>query len=309
MSVIVSTVSIAKTVTKAVDDYRNEPMDFVADYIAPVIPVQTQSGYLPRFSRSNQKLINGLVSPFSPTPRVDYGLSTTAYSCEVHRLAGILPGELESFDDTKLLNAANIGIQVDEALRIEREYELAALLLTAGTFSGNTSSPATAWNAVGGNPASDVQSIGCAAVDTDINRIPQFGLCTVDVALFLRTLVADLRVGGGSAALAPLSEVAAYLGLKELRVARAGYNSAVPGNDTAVGAKLFGTENFWLFHKPDQMNAFSPCFMATPRINSLSRARVERTMDPEGLFIESRDCYDLVTVDGTAAYWFSTVLS
>jgi hypothetical protein len=309
MSTIVSTVSIAKTVTKAVDDYRNQPLDYVADYVAPIIPVMTQTGYLPRFNRSNQKLINGLVSPHSPSPRIDHGLTTTTFSCEVHRMSDVLPTELETFDDTKLLNAANLGVLVDEALRIEREYELAALLQTAGTFSGNTSSPSTAWNAPGGNPASDVQTTACTAVDTGINRVPEYGLCTLDVALFLRAFVADLRVGGGSAALATMPEVAAYMGLREIRVARAGYNSAKPGNDTATGAKLFGTQNFWVFYKPDQMNAFSPSFMATPRVNSLSRARVEKTMDPEGLFIESRDCYDLVTVDGLAGYYFSTVLS
>jgi hypothetical protein len=305
MSVIVSTVQVAKTVTRAIADYRNAPADFVADYVAPVVNVTTKSGYLPRFGRMNQKLVNMAVSPFSPTPRIDYNLTTSTFDCKVHRGAAVLPMELEEFDDTGMLSAANLGIQVDEALRIEREYAIAALLTTAGTFSGNTSSPGTAWPAAGGNPAYDVQSIACSAVATDVNRVPQYGLCSLEVALFLRGFVADLRVGGGSASLAPMSEVAAYLGLKEVRVAGVGYDSAKPGL-TSSGARLFGTDNFWVFDKPD---GFSPNFLATARYAALSKARVEKWTDPQGLFIESADCYDLVTVDGTAAYWLSTVLS
>ena len=154
-----------------------------------------------------------------------------------------------------------------------------------------------------------MQTIAAVAVHADINRWPMYALASVDVAAFLRAFVADLRVGGGSAAMATDAEVAAYLGVKEFRAAGIGYDSSVPGNDTEVGANMYGTENFWLFHKPDSISAFSPCFMATARVNALSRARVEKYTDPEGLFIESRDCYDLVTVDGTAAYYFSTVLS
>jgi hypothetical protein len=304
--VIVDTVAIANGVTKAIDDYRNSPEDFVADYVAPVVPVNVKQGSMPRFGRMNQKLINFKVDAFAPSPRVDYDLSTTDYNCVVSRGAANLPAELKEFDDTKLLDAANLGIKVDEALRIEREYELATFMTNAANFT-NDSDPATAWNAAGGDPAGDM-STGQTAINTAINRWGQYGLCTFDVALFLRAFVADLRGGGGSVAMAPLDEVAAYLGLKELRIAGAGYDSAAPGLDS-VAARLFGTENFWLFYKPEQLNQYSPSFMATARYAPLSRARVWTVDDPEGIMVESRDAYDLVCVDETAAYYFHGVLS
>jgi len=303
MAVSIDTVALNRGVTKAVDDYRNSPADFIADYVAPVVSVQEKSGYLPRFNRLNQKLIDFGVDPFAPTPRVDYGLSTTPYTCEVHRGAANLPFELQEFDDTKMLSAANLAIQVDEAIRIEREYELAALLVTAGTFTNtvDVDGTSTAWNATGGNPVADITK----AMDTvhkEINRWPRYGLCSADVGRFLRQYVADLRVSSGNVALAPLDEVARYLGLKELRILGTGYDSAKPGL-TSVGARMGETENFWLFHKPDNMNQFAPCFFATARYPKLSSTQTYIENDPEGLTVRVRDCYDLVEVDDTAAVY------
>lgn len=308
MSVIVATVNIARSVTKAIEDYRNEPEDFVADYVAPVIPVTTKSGKLPRFGNKNQKLLNFKVSPGSPSPRVDYDLSTTDFACTVHRGATHLPLELKEFDGTGLLNASNLGIQVDEALRIEREYELAAWMGTAGNFTHtNTSTPSTLWDATGGNPAEDVLVTARARIKTNIRKTAQYGLCTYDVAMFLMQFVADLRVGGGSAALATMDEVAKYMGLKEIRIAGSGYDSAKPGK-TSVKADIWGTKDFWLFHKPVKMTQFTPSFQATARYKKLSKSRVWTTDDPEGLMIESRDCYDLADVDDSAGYYFVNVI-
>ena len=306
MSVIVATVAIQKAVTKAVNDYRNDPKEFIADYVAPPVNVQNVAGYFPRFGRKHQKLLNLLVSPTSPSPRIDHDLSTTEFTCEVHRGAMNLPSELKEFDDTGMLNAANLGILTDEAIRIEREYALSVFLSDNTNFT-NTGTPTTLWDATGGNPAESINETGKAAIKTSINKTAKYGLCTFDVAMFLMQFVADLRVGGGNASLATLDEVAKYMGLKEIQIIGAGYDSAVPGA-TSVAGTLGGTKDFWLFHKPEQMNQFAPCFLATARYPKLSTARVWTTDDPQGIMIESRDCYDLVEVDETACYFFENVI-
>lgn len=306
MSVTVDTVALSIGITKAVDDYRNSPENFVADYVAPVVEVDEPNGYLPRFGRMNQKLINFQVDPYAPSPRVDYDLSTTEYNCKVHRGAAHLPMELEAYDDTGLLKAANLAIRVDEAIRIEREYELAAFMVDNTNFTNTVDQDATQeWDAAGANPAQDVAA-QMDVVHTAINRWPEYGLCSADVGLFLRAFVADIRRGGGSAAMAPLSEVAAYLGLKELRMGATGYDSAAPGLDS-VAARMYGTENFWIFCKPENPNQYTPMFMATARYKPLSNSRVWTVDDPEGIMVEVRDCYDLVEVDETAAVYFYTV--
>lgn len=308
MSVIVSTVNIARSVTKAIEDYRNLPEDFVADYVAPVVPVTTKSGQMPRFGRKNQKRINFKVSPGSPSPRVDYDLATTDFACAVHRGSTHLPLELETFDGTGLLNAGNLGIQVDEALRIEREFEVATFMGTTGNFTHtNTSTPGTLWDASGGNPAESVNEVAKGRIKTNIRKVAQYGLATFDVMLFLQQFVAELRVGGGNASLASYDEVAKYLGLKEVRVAGAGYDSTEPG-DASVSADIWGTKDFWVFHKPVNMTQFTPSFLTTARFKKLSTSRIWTTDDPEGIMVESRDCYDFVDVDDSAGYYFVNVI-
>jgi hypothetical protein len=303
--VTLDTVALQRAVAKEIDGYRNKTDDFVADYVAPAVKVDTPNGYLPRYGRAHQKLIISNVGPYAPTNRVDYNVLTTEFNCTTHRLAANLPFEVEAYDDTKLLDAASLGVVVDEALRIQREYELAAFLTDDANFT-NEGDPGD-WTGAGANPAWDV-SEQAVTIHGAINRWPKYGLATGDVAMFLRSLVAVIGAASGSTALASLEEVARYLGLKELRIAGAGYDSARPGHDS-VGARLFGTENFWLFHKPEEMNKFSPTFMATARYEPLSTARVWPIPDPEGVTVESRDCYDLVEVDETGCYYFHDVLS
>ena len=307
MSVSVSTVQLNKAITKAVEDYRNGLSQWMADYVAPRITVTEKTGYLPKFGRKNQKSTSGKVSPFAPSPSVDYDISTTAFECEVYRKTGFLPYELEVFDNTGMLSAAGIGMNVAESIAIEREVEIAAMLVDTSNSVTAQGAPSTRWNATGGDPvASIIEAQG--TVDDAINRIPEYGLCTRDVSLYLRGHVASIRAGGGSAAMASLEEVAAYLGLKELRIMRAAYDSAAPG-DTSVGAKIMVANKFWVFHKPETMSMFTPSWASTPYISSLSNSNAWKIEDPEGIKIKVRDCRDLVVVDKTACVYIATPLT
>jgi hypothetical protein len=307
MSVAVSTVQLNKAITRAVDDYRNGPSQWIADYVAPRISVPEKTGYLPRFGRFNQKDISGKVSPFAPSPKVDYDISTTEFECEVYRKRADLPYELEVFDNTGLLRASSLSLSVAEAMQIEREREIATMLVDTTNSVTAQSAPTTRWDTTGGDPAEDVAT-AISTIDDAINRIPGYGLCTRDVALFLRRHVASLRAGGGSIAMASLPEVADFLGLSELRVMRAGYDSAKPG-DTSVGAKVIAANKFWVFHKPQNMSMFAPSWASTPYIPKLSQSRGWSINDPQGMAVEVRDCRDLVVVDKTACVYIATPLT
>jgi hypothetical protein len=308
MGVVVSTVQLNKTITKAVDDYRNEPSQWIADYVAPRFPVTEKTGYLPRFGRSNQKSLNGKVSPSSPSPEMDYNIGTTEYKCEVYRLAATLPYELEVFDNTGMLSAANLGLQVAEAMQIERELEVATLLVDTSNSVTAQSAPSTRWNKTGGDPCASVAT-AMGTIDDAINRLPQYMLVTRDVGFYLRQHVAAINGNGGNASLASLEQVAAYLGVKEVRIMRASYNSAKPGVSTAVGAKVMAANKAWVFYKADNMSMFTPSWMSTPYVPSLSDSRAVKIDDPQGLKVLSRDCRDLVVVDKTACVYIATPLT
>jgi len=307
MSVAVSTVQLNKAITKAVDDYRNGPSQWIADYVAPRIAVPEKTGYLPRFGRKNQKDLIAKASPFAPSNKVDYDISTTAFECEVYRLRGDLPYELEVFDNTGLLKASSLALSVAENMQIVREREIATMLVDTSASVTAQTAPTTRWDATGGDPAKDVAT-AIGTVDDAINRIPQYGLCTRDVGLFLRRHVASLRAGGGSASMASLEEVASFLGLKELRMMRAGYDSTAPGV-TSSGAKVMAANKFWVFYKPDNMGMFAPSWASTPMVNALSNSRSWNINDPQGMAVEVRDCRDLVVVDMTACVYIQTPLT
>ena len=307
MSVSISTVQLNKAITKAVEDYRNQPSQWMADYCAPRVAVTNKTGYLPRFGRANQKNVSGKVSPFAPSPSVDYNIGTTPFECEVYRRVANLPYELEVFDNTGLLSATSLALQVAEAIQIERELEIATLLVDTGASVTAQGAPGTRWNASGGDPVASIITAQ-GTIDDAINRIPEYGLCTRDVGLFLRGFVADKRAGGGSAAMASLEEVASFLGLKELRIMRAAYDSAMPG-DTSVGAKVVSANKFWVFHKPDSLSMFTPSWASTPYMAVLNTTKAWNIDDPPGKAIRVGDCRDTVVVDQTACVYIATPLT
>ena len=307
MSVSISNVQLKKAVTKAVEDFRNEQSQWTADYCAPRIVVPNKTGYLPRFGRLNQKNVSGKVSPFAPSPGVDYDINSTAFECEVYRRVANLPWELEVFDNTGLLSVTALALKVAEALQIERELELATLLVDTTNSVTAQAAPGTRWDDTGGDPVAAInEAVG--TVDDNSNRIPEHGLCTRDVGLFLRKFVANKRASGGSVSYAGMDEVANYLGLKELRIMRAGYDSAAPG-DAAVGAKVIAANKFWVFHKPQLMNMFTPSWASTPTISKLNTTDVYDINDPKGKGIRVGDCRDLVVADKGACVYIATPLT
>ena len=303
----ISTVNIIKTVTKAVEDFRNTQDEFIGEFVAPSFNSKSKTGKMPRFTRAHQKNVSGKVSPTAPSPQIEYGIGTTAYECEVYRHALPLPTELAVFDDTDMLNAQNLGIMAAEVNDIERETEIATMLIDTSNSVTAQSAPSTRWDATGGDPAGDVAT-AIATIKTNINRFPRYGLMTTDVWLYLATHVAAFRAGGGNSKVASLDEIAGFLNLAEVRVMAASYDSAAPG-DTSVGAPIMAANKFWVFHKPAQVGMFVPSWASTPTYRGLTKNRVWTIDDPEGLMIEDRVCRDLVVADKGACVYIATPLT
>ena len=296
-----SAINLKRGVTAALEDYRNTPEQFVADYVAPVVPVDLRDGYMPKFNRANQKIQDFTVGLNSPAHLVKIGSSSTAYSCVDHSAMAYLSKREFKSDTTGLMTAANKAILVDEAMRLQRENDVSTALLAM-----SHTTPGTLWSATGANPQQDIADQQ-ETIDTSINRIASYGLGNFAVVTALR-LLCGKAYGRSTSDLPSLADTAAWLGLVELRIARTGYDSAKPGK-ASVGAKLFGSKNFWIFHRPTSMSSSMPAFMATPRYTALSQPRVYNTEQPEGWGIEVNDCFQVKTIDATAGHYFSGVIA
>lgn len=302
MGVIVSTIDIVDAVLAATEDYRNSNENFKAGWFAPNVPAKKKSGKIPRFGRENQKLQNFEVAPSADSPRVDYSIGTTDYDCKVHRGSTVLEKETEEFDDTDMLDAVELGLQVEEALAIEKEYKVATVLNAYTNFTLN-GTPTTKFGTPGAEPGLFMDTAKLA-VRTKINRVPRHLGVSPDVGLALQRYVAQMGYGGGKTSMATLADVAAFFDLDEVEMALCQYDSAKPGK-TSVAADMYEAGRMWLFYKPPTLGTKTPCFMVTPEYTGgLSKIRVEPLAAPhvEGIFIEHRYVYDTVTVDQTACY-------
>ncbi len=296
-----STINLKRAVSAALDDYRNEADQFIADYVAPVVSVDLRDGYMPKFNSENQKLQDFSVSLTDPSHRVRMGLTNVPYSCVDHSGMDYLTKREYASDTTGLLTASNKAIRVDEAMRIAKEAEVSTALLAL-----SSTTPSTLWSASGADPQGDIADRQ-AVMDGTINRIPTYGLGNFAVITRLRILCGK-AYGRQTTDLPDLATVANWLGLQEIRYARTGYDAAKPGK-TSVRGKLYGTKNFWIFHKPKAITSTMPAFMATPRFDALSQPRVYNTNNPEGFGIEVNDCYQVKTIDTNAGHFFSGVIA
>lgn len=310
----IANAQLAKAATKAVMDYRNDPSTWVADYLMPRVQVDTITGYLPRFSSTNQKDIEDAPGPYGPAPAIEYDISSTAYEVIEHKRRFFMPDSIyKALNDAgdvgrMLQNASQQAIVTDEALRIRRERTIAALLIDTTNSVTSQSAPSTRWDATGGDPAATVAA-AMGTIDDAINKMPQYGLCTRDVALFLRRHVASLRASARGVEMADLSEVAAYLGLAELRVMNAGYDSGSVGAGR-TGAKVVAANKFWVFYKPDNMSMFAPSWACTPTLRNFEAVKVfDDNSKVVGRAAEVYDWRDEVVVDKTACVYIATPLT
>jgi len=300
MPITLSAINLKRSVTSALDDYRNKPGAFALDYVAPYVDSPTKSGHMPKFSRAHMKLQDFEVALDGTAHKIDIGTEKTDYTCKDHSAEAMLTKRMIASDTSGLIKGNNIAVRADEAMRLSRENVLAtALLALSGT------NPGTKWNATGGNAVKDIATQQ-GTIFGLINRIPMFGLCPVAVALQLRVQLA-LANGRQKTDLPSMAEVAAWLGLTEIRVAMAQYDSAKPEKTVSM-ASLYGSTGFWLFHKPEVMDSSLPAFMATPRFQALSKPRVYNTSQPDGFGIEVNDCSVVKSIDTNACYYSTNVI-
>jgi hypothetical protein len=310
----IANAQLARAASKAVMDYRNDAAAWMADYLFPRVPVDTITGKLPRFTSTNQKDIEDAPGPYGPAPRIEYDLGSTDYECIEHKRRFFMPDSIykalnDAGDAGRMLqNASQQAILADEALRIRRERAIATLLVDTSNGVTAQSAPSTRWNATGGDPAASVAT-AIGTIDDAINKIPKHGLCTRDVALFLRRHVASLRASARGVEMADLSEVAAYLGLEELRMMNAGYDSGAVGA-SRTGAKVIAGNKFWVFYKPENLSMWSPTWACTP---TLRGAEAVKVFDDNSIVVgraaEVYDWRDEVVVDTTACVYIQTPLS
>lgn len=135
---------------------------YVADIVAPIVPVTKQSDKYYEFSPDNELAApdQTKVAQGANVPEVNPQLSTTAYSCAPYALAGFLPLETLGNQDAILNLQMKTVRMVMQKLLLLRELRVKTMAYTSGSYTSThiiTCNSSTKWN--GGSSSDPVRNI------------------------------------------------------------------------------------------------------------------------------------------------------
>jgi hypothetical protein len=129
----------------------------VADMASPVVQVPKQSDvyYTWNVSTDFNRKTPVTSAPGGGPPEINPTLSPTTYSTIQYAIGGPMPTEIVSNADTPLQPLQKLTQQVVDALLLEREYRVATLLQTGGSWQGSLVTTIASGSQWDGGAASD----------------------------------------------------------------------------------------------------------------------------------------------------------
>lgn len=246
--------------------YRNDPAQFIAEVIAPVIPVKKITGYIWKYNPDNlKKPIDTTRTGFSKTKITGFSRTKLAYGpLQEHDLKIQLSKDELEMTDNPLDAQSDAVLHLNEQMSIEKEVALATTLADTGSLTLNTTLSGT-------NQWSDyANSSPFEDIVTGVKAMQKGGLKSPNTIIFSADTWATLqnhpdlldRVKFSSlGVLTPelLQTLLAPQGITKVVIGRAVYDSAAEGL-TATNTFIWG-KHCWLAY-----------ITSSPAINSLNGA-------------------------------------
>lgn len=193
----ISTVHIDRALTNISIAYRNE--EYVADQVAPVLPVDKRSNKYfvydrEAFLRSSGVDANGrplsIRRPTAEAIEVDYTLSTDSYFCEEMALSELVPYENEQAADQPLQPFIDATETLTDRVQLDNEIAVATAAMKSGNYgSGNkatltTGGSGTSWASYTSTSSLPFSNLSTAknAIRAGIMRVPNRILLNYQVA-------------------------------------------------------------------------------------------------------------------------------
>lgn len=304
--------------------YQNT--NYIADTIAPLVPVQKQSDLIPAYDQShwfrNQAALR---APGTPSQRGGFTLSNTSYVCHNYAWGFDLPDEVRDNTDSPYNMDRDATLYVTDKLQMQREANFASRYFTTGIWTGDKTGAATGGDFVWfsdyaiSNPITTITTY-IDEVEARIGREPNKLVLgkPVWMQIMNHPRVLERTVYGGTNSVPALINVnafAAMVGLPSagILIGRAIHTLSQEGTAEAsvVYSRIWG-KNALLLYVPPAPSLFTPAAMYTfvwQRVpNALQYIRRlrndERMMD----IIEGHTYYDQrVTVPRAGLFMASAV--
>lgn len=125
--------------------YSNDT--FIADQIFPVVRVSKQTGKFYVYDKANLRIDKSLRAAGSGANEIDFGLTTSSFSCDDHALKSFVADEVQEQAEAALNPLIDEAETITEKLLLDRESALATIMNSTSNFAQNvTLSGTTQWS-------------------------------------------------------------------------------------------------------------------------------------------------------------------
>ena len=232
-------IHIDKALTEISVSYKNEA--FIADKVAPMVPVKHDSDKFFVYSKDNLRLEETIRANGSPAREVDWNVSSSSYTLEKHSLRHLVTDDSVENADEALDLKMDAAEVISEKLKLRREASVIDLIHTAANWANTTSLTSTySWNKATdlSNPIKFVDS-ATAAILKNTGMRPN--ICVMDENTFLAAKehpsIVD-RVKYTSSDSVTEAMLAKLFNIPEVHISRSIINSASEGLSDSLSFQM-----------------------------------------------------------------------
>lgn len=288
---------------------------FIGEQVAPPVPVSYESDAYAIFGAEDLRLDNSYYSGRGTIGRTEWTESLGQFLCKEYALEAGIPWQKIRNADAGLRLEMRAAAGLVNKLRLRREKQVADLCAATGTFTQTSALAAGArWDLDTSTPVADTMA-GMEVVRSACGLTPNTAVLGPHVWAHLR-INPDItqRVAGlVTGTPASLEQAAAALGVDQILVGKAVYNSATEGNTVAL-ADVWGKIAFICYVDPnvggDVGGTITPAqqFVCNGVAEPFSTFTYEENQTRKHI-IQCYDCVDVKVIAATSAYLYTTVVS
>jgi hypothetical protein len=152
----VGSVHVSAALSNLAIKYKNP--NFVADKVAPVIPVKKESDRYYIFSREELRDMDSLRAPGAEANEVSWDVTNATYTAEEHALKHLIPDRIAANADAPIKPRATTTEKLTKWIGLGYEKRVQAIAQSTTTVTNNAT-PSTKWDAASGqDPEQDVDT-------------------------------------------------------------------------------------------------------------------------------------------------------
>lgn len=156
-------VHVNRPLTNISTAYMQDSNDYIADKIAPVVPVQKQSDLYFRYTKGDWFRDEAAQrAPGTESVGSGYNVTTDSYQCPVYALHKMVDPQIRANTDDPLNADRDATLWITHRLLLSREIQVVTAVMATSTWTGSTTGgdivPSPLWSAANGTPLEDIEA-------------------------------------------------------------------------------------------------------------------------------------------------------